>query len=396
MRLVSAVEAGGLQVGAVDLIPLALTRALARPVPAMALAGRWRRRARRRSGRRRGHRVVRRRGDRDRRARGRCAAVRARARQRRPRAHRRDRARPRRPGRDRGGVEARARQPGATTRWSRGRAPSVDRPLSVLLDEVRSSIDYYRNQPGSARLRRVVVTGGSAQLPGLPERLSALVGVPVEPAYMHDLIRIGDIGFAPDELPRLEPYLPAAVGLALGGAERRHGHRPVAAHPAHRRRSVRPRIEREDRRSRSRRASCCSAASPTWRTASPSSAKSKQAAAETEALKLKNQLGHLLQGSAPVGQQCEPRRPGATVLGTDIAGRTWSTNFGISLPGGRVAHVAAGTAHTRATARDRDVRVVDRHEQHRWYERLDGHEWRDGLDGGRDGHVDRRSSRPPP
>ena len=64
----------------------------------------------------------------------------------------------------------------------------------------------------------MVVTGGSAQLPGLPERLSALVGVPVEPAYMHDLLRIGDIGFAPEELPRLEPYLPAPVGLALGGA----------------------------------------------------------------------------------------------------------------------------------------------------------------------------------
>src|SRR4029077_657226 len=64
----------------------------------------------------------------------------------------------------------------------------------------------------------VVATGGSAQMPGLPERLAALVGVPVEPAYMHDLLRIGDIGFAPDELPRLEPYLPAPGGLALGGA----------------------------------------------------------------------------------------------------------------------------------------------------------------------------------
>ncbi|HUI48459.1 MAG TPA: pilus assembly protein PilM, partial [Acidimicrobiia bacterium] len=37
-KLVSAVEAGGLDVGAVDLIPLALTRALARPVPAMVPA----------------------------------------------------------------------------------------------------------------------------------------------------------------------------------------------------------------------------------------------------------------------------------------------------------------------------------------------------------------------
>ncbi len=49
MRLVSAVEAGGLQVGAVDLIPLALTRALARPVPALAGARPQKRQAESRS-----------------------------------------------------------------------------------------------------------------------------------------------------------------------------------------------------------------------------------------------------------------------------------------------------------------------------------------------------------
>jgi type IV pilus assembly protein PilM len=215
-KLVSAIEAGGLDVGAVDLIPLALTRALASPVAAMAAAQ------------------------------GGGVAL--------------DEA----PGAEGivsfgGGVTAIAvhengvpqfvrvlgsggreltdaiatdlgvsaenaealkralANPAADEMVSRART-SIDRPLSVLLDEVRSSIDYYRNQPGSASLRRVVVTGGSAQLPGLPERLSALVGVPVEPAYMHDLLRIGDIGFAADELPRLEPYLPAPVGLALGGA----------------------------------------------------------------------------------------------------------------------------------------------------------------------------------
>src|SRR4029453_13312018 len=57
---------------------------------------------------------------------------------------------------------------------SRARA-SIERPLSVLLDEVRSSIDYYRNQAGSSPLLRIVVTGGGAQLPGLTGRLSALV-----------------------------------------------------------------------------------------------------------------------------------------------------------------------------------------------------------------------------
>ena len=88
----------------------------------------------------------------------------------------------------------------------------------MLLDEVRSSIDYYRNQPGSSPLVRIVATGGAAQLPGLTDRLSALVGVPVEAARPRELVALGDIGFSEEELPRLDPYLPAAVGLALGGA----------------------------------------------------------------------------------------------------------------------------------------------------------------------------------
>jgi type IV pilus assembly protein PilM len=95
---------------------------------------------------------------------------------------------------------------------------AIERPLSVLLDEVRSSIDYYRNQADSSPLLRIVATGGAAQLPGLTDRLSALVGVPVEDAKPRELVALGDIGFSEEELPRLDPYLPAAVGLALGGA----------------------------------------------------------------------------------------------------------------------------------------------------------------------------------
>ena len=94
---------------------------------------------------------------------------------------------------------------------------AVDAPLGALLDEVRSSLDYFRNQPGAARLLRVVVTGGGAQLAGIAERLSSLVGLPVTPASPRSLLAIGDIGFEDDEITRLDPYLPAPVGLALGG-----------------------------------------------------------------------------------------------------------------------------------------------------------------------------------
>ncbi len=215
-RLVSAVEAGGLEVGAVDLIPLALTRALARPVAAMAHAtggsvaldesvgaegivsfgGGVTAIAVHENGVPQFVRVL---GSGGRELTDAIAVDLG------------------IPAESAEALKRALANPAPDEMVARART-SLDRPLSVLLDEVRSSIDYYRNQPGSAQLRRVVVTGGSAQLPGLPERLSALVGVPVEPAYMHDLLRIGDIGFATDELPRLEPYLPAPVGLALGGA----------------------------------------------------------------------------------------------------------------------------------------------------------------------------------
>ena len=165
------------------------------------------------------------------------AAFRPRARHRRPRAHRRDRDRARPSARDRGGAEASARRDRRTTSSSPGRARSIERPLSVLLDEVRSSIDYYRNQPGSSPLLRIVTTGGAAQLPGLTERLSALVGVPVEPARPRELVALGDIGFADEELPRLDPYLPGRGRPRARRRRCRHRHRPAAARAAQRGRS---------------------------------------------------------------------------------------------------------------------------------------------------------------
>ncbi len=227
-RLVSAVEAGGLDVGAVDLIPLALTRALARPVGGRWRRGRWRRARRRR--RRRGHRLVRRWRHRAsqctktacRSSCGCSAAVVASS----PTRSRPTSAVPAETAESLKRALGDASRP---TRWSPGPAPSVDRPLSVLLDEVRSSIDYYRNQPGSAQLRRVVVTGGSAQLPGLPERLSALVGVPGRarvharpPADRRHRLRARR---AP--APRAVPSRPRS-GSRSAVRNVRNGHRPAA------------------------------------------------------------------------------------------------------------------------------------------------------------------------
>jgi type IV pilus assembly protein PilM len=226
LRLVAAVEAGGLQVAAVDLVPLALIRPLARTVPDLALIGAGAGGAPDGAG---GVALA----DHSSGAEGivsfgggvtaiavhevgvpRFVRVLGTGGRELTDAIANELDLPPET------AEALKRQLGATGHdelVARARS-SIERPLSVLLDEVRSSIDYYRNQADSSPLLRIVTTGGAAQLPGLSERLSALVGVPVEPARPRELVALGDIGFTEEELPRLDPYLPAAVGLALGGA----------------------------------------------------------------------------------------------------------------------------------------------------------------------------------
>ncbi|MGZ8765461.1 MAG: pilus assembly protein PilM [Acidimicrobiia bacterium] len=95
---------------------------------------------------------------------------------------------------------------------------ALERPLGDLLEEVRGSLDYWRTQPGSARLLRVTVTGGVSLQPGVVDGLSRVLGVPVELARPRDGVEVGDIGFPPDEVSALDPYLPVPIGLALGGS----------------------------------------------------------------------------------------------------------------------------------------------------------------------------------
>jgi Tfp pilus assembly PilM family ATPase len=76
--------------------------------------------------------------------------------------------------------------------------------------ELVSSLQFYQGQPGSLGIGEIVLTGGTAQLPGLAEELGRLIGVTV---------RIGD------PLARLkiskrvglnEPVGSLAVAIGLG------------------------------------------------------------------------------------------------------------------------------------------------------------------------------------
>ncbi len=60
---------------------------------------------------------------------------------------------------------------------------AVQRQLQAFARELVSSLQFYQSQPGSLSIGELVLTGGTAQMPGLAVELERLIGVPV---------RIGD------------------------------------------------------------------------------------------------------------------------------------------------------------------------------------------------------------
>jgi Tfp pilus assembly PilM family ATPase len=57
---------------------------------------------------------------------------------------------------------------------------AVRRELQAFARELVSSLRFYQNQPGSLGIGELVLTGGTAHLPGFTEELERLIGVPVK------------------------------------------------------------------------------------------------------------------------------------------------------------------------------------------------------------------------
>lgn len=112
-------------------------------------------------------------------------------------------------------LKSRERRPGPATEAERLVAERADR----FVDEVRGSLDYYRAQSDALPVRGAQLTGGASQLPGLAERLSDALHMPVERGHPMRQLKIGKVGLEPEQLVEAEPYLSVAIGLAMGVLE---------------------------------------------------------------------------------------------------------------------------------------------------------------------------------
>jgi type IV pilus assembly protein PilM len=84
------------------------------------------------------------------------------------------------------------------------------RQLQTFARELVSSLQFYQNQPGSLGIGEIVLTGGTAHLPGLGAELERLVGVPVRVADPLTRLRVSKRAGEQEQLGSL------AVAIGLG------------------------------------------------------------------------------------------------------------------------------------------------------------------------------------
>jgi len=84
------------------------------------------------------------------------------------------------------------------------------RQLQTFARELVSSLQFYQNQPGSLGIGEIVLTGGTAHLPGLGAELERLIGVPVRVADPLTRLKVSKKAAEQQQLGSL------AVAIGLG------------------------------------------------------------------------------------------------------------------------------------------------------------------------------------
>lgn len=96
-----------------------------------------------------------------------------------------------------------------------GKVEEALRPVfKVIVDEIRRSIDFYNSRNQDNMVKRIILSGGSANLPGVVVYLASEFGIEVQKGSPWRDIKIPE-GFNRDELEDIGPSLSVAIGLAL-------------------------------------------------------------------------------------------------------------------------------------------------------------------------------------
>lgn len=116
---------------------------------------------------------------------------------------------------------AASKVPDVISEADRHRAEIADAFLPVLgelAQELQRSLEYYSTRANNARVDRVLLYGGMANMPGLVDYLAAELGVPVETVGLPRAVSVGGKALSMEYLRQVAVMLPVAVGLAARDA----------------------------------------------------------------------------------------------------------------------------------------------------------------------------------
>ena len=99
-----------------------------------------------------------------------------------------------------------------TRKTFRESLPGYAEPISA---EIVRSIDYFRSISGGENIKQVLLSGGTANLPGLAGLLAAKLGIGTEVIDPFRKIDYNRKKFAPEDMQAIGPAAAVAVGLAL-------------------------------------------------------------------------------------------------------------------------------------------------------------------------------------
>ena len=110
-------------------------------------------------------------------------------------------------------------------------AAAINSRLDPFIEEVKDSLEFHTSQASSARLGRVIVTGGGRRVPGLIERLESGLGCEVVVGAPFARFEMGRLNLTPDQLRVAEDLAAVSLGLALAGRPVERGARRLTLMP---------------------------------------------------------------------------------------------------------------------------------------------------------------------
>jgi type IV pilus assembly protein PilM len=92
--------------------------------------------------------------------------------------------------------------------------------VDSLVDEIRSSLDYYASQGDSFPISSVIVAGGGSLTPGLMGKLEQTLRREVRRATPLSQMNYSKSGLTPEQAAQVESVAAASIGLAIGTTKR--------------------------------------------------------------------------------------------------------------------------------------------------------------------------------